>query len=194
MSLDHILLGYLQTPATGYDLGREFEEGARHFWFAERSQIYPTLRRMEKRGWLESHQAPSERGPQRKVYTRTQEGLAELRTWLTEEPRIGHERLAYIAQAAFLGSVPDLEDAIQVVRRMRAVWEQKLAYLEYAESEVLAQAGDWLDQPREAFHMYSALRLGLAQYRAKLAWCEETIHRLERRRAAAGNDATEEVP
>ena len=37
----------------------------------------------------------------------------------------------------------------------------------------------------EAFHPLSALRLGSHQYRAKLAWCDETLTRLEARRSAA---------
>ena len=54
MSLDHILLGLLREPATGYDLGNAFSENVRHFWSAELSQIYPTLKRLEQRGMLRS--------------------------------------------------------------------------------------------------------------------------------------------
>ena len=50
MSLEHILLGMQREPSTGYELGKKFSEGARHFWFAELSQIYPTLKRMRDRG------------------------------------------------------------------------------------------------------------------------------------------------
>ena len=182
MSLDHILLGYLQTPSTGYDLGKEFEQGARHFWFAEKSQIYPTLKRLEDRGLLKSREAPSERGPKRRVYSLTSSGRKELGRWLSDGPHIGRERLAYIAQAAFLGALPDLGDAIEVVRRMRAVWEQKLAYVQFAESEFLAEFGPWETQPREMLHMYTTIRMGLHSYKARLAWCAETIERLERRR------------
>lgn len=42
-------------PSTGYELGRQFGEGAQHFWFAERSQIYPTLKRMRDRAWLSTN-------------------------------------------------------------------------------------------------------------------------------------------
>ncbi|MYK68861.1 MAG: PadR family transcriptional regulator, partial [Gammaproteobacteria bacterium] len=44
MSLDHILLGLLRDPATGYDLKSAFSERIRHFWSAELSQIYPALK------------------------------------------------------------------------------------------------------------------------------------------------------
>ena len=50
MSLEHILLGALREPATGYELGKELAESAGHYWPAERSQIYPTLRRLQQRG------------------------------------------------------------------------------------------------------------------------------------------------
>ena len=98
MSLDHILLGMLETPAAGYDLGREFEASARLFWAAELSQIYPTLKRLESRGLLSSERVPSDRGPDRKVYSRTEAGTAELERWLREEPELGHARLSPVAQ------------------------------------------------------------------------------------------------
>ncbi len=48
MSLQHILLGLLREPASGYDLKAYFDKSVRYFWAAELSQIYPTLQRMEK--------------------------------------------------------------------------------------------------------------------------------------------------
>ena len=185
MSLQHVLLGLLQTPSTGYDLGREFEEGARHFWFAELSQIYPTLKRLEEKGWATSRKEPSRRGPERRVYELTDDGRAELRRWLGSEPRIGRERLAYVAQAFFLGALEDDGAAAEMIGRMRSVWQQKLAYLEHGEREWEAEIGGWEEMPMEAFHPISALRLGIHQYRAKLAWCDETLTRLEARRSAA---------
>ena len=52
MSLQHILLGLLREPASGYDLKAYFDSSVRYFWAAELSQIYPTLQRMEKSGRL----------------------------------------------------------------------------------------------------------------------------------------------
>ncbi len=194
MSLEHILLGYLREPSTGYDLGKEFAEGARHFWFAERSQIYPLLKRLERRGWLSCREEPSERGPRRKVYETTREGRAELRRWLLDGPHIGRERLAYVAQTFFLGELDSPEEALDVVRRMRSVWRLRLVEFEAVEEEILAQAGDEANLPFEDACYYAALRLGLSQISAKLAWCDETIERLERRcegEAAVANPVEE---
>ena len=186
MSLDHILLGYLRRPATGYDLGREFEEGARHFWFAELSQIYPTLKRLESKGWLKGRDAPSARGPARRVYQITPRGRTALRRWLLAGPHIGHERLAYLAQTFFLDALDSDDEAAAVIRRMQAIWRQKLAALEAGEARIIAEFSDPSRYPPELFYPFSALRMGIHQYRAKLAWCDETLDRQNARAGHAG--------
>lgn len=185
MSLEHILLGYLREPATGYELNREFSDSGRHFWYAELSQIYPTLKRLEAKGWLRAQDAPSARGPGRRVYRLTARGQTALRRWLAGGPHIGRERLAYVAQAYFLDVLEDPDEALRVVRSMQRVWRDKLAYLETGEQELAEQFGaDWSTYPAAVFHPYSALRNGIYQYRAKLAWCDETIARMDARRTS----------
>ena len=105
MSLNHILLGLLRDPATGYDLKNAFSQSARHFWSAELSQIYPTLKRLEQRGLLRSRVEPSPKGPNRKVYWLTDEGRAELLRWLHAGPAVGTERFAYLAQLYFMDAL-----------------------------------------------------------------------------------------
>src|SRR5262245_50207413 len=105
MSLDHILLGMLREPASGYDIKTAFDQGARYFWSAELSQIYPSLQKMERAGWLKSHREPSPKGPERRIYRRTAKGADELRRWLISGPAMGTERFAYIAQLIYFGEV-----------------------------------------------------------------------------------------
>ena len=181
MSLDHILLGMLRSPSTGYELGNEFSRSAQHFWFAERSQIYPTLKRLRNRGLLTGWEEPSERGPRRKVYQTTPEGRRELRKWLLEGPQIGHERLAHIAQTFFLGELDDFAESLRIVGKMRAKWASKLAYLEFTEATVKDEGGEWLQLDMDDFHRYAALRMGLHMLRAKIVWCDETADHLQQR-------------
>ena len=63
MNLDVILLAMLTRPANGYDLKAAFDKSANHFWPAELSQIYRTLKRLEESGFLKSRTELSERGP-----------------------------------------------------------------------------------------------------------------------------------
>src|SRR5437588_510550 len=76
MGLDNILLGLLRQPASGYDLKRVFDEGIGHFWAAELSQIYPALKRLEKRRLLRARKVDSKRGPGKYVYQTTAAGQA----------------------------------------------------------------------------------------------------------------------
>ena len=44
MALARIILGLLAlAPMTGYDLKRHFDSSVRHFWWADKAQIYRTL-------------------------------------------------------------------------------------------------------------------------------------------------------
>ena len=67
--LDMILLGYLADgPRSGYDLKLLLETDGAHFWHAHHSQIYTTLRRLERRGLVRAR-AQTGRGLQeRRVY------------------------------------------------------------------------------------------------------------------------------
>ena len=184
MSLEHILLGMLDEPASGYDLGGAFGSSAALFWGAELSQIYPTLKRMLGKGWLECREEPSERGPARKVYRTTDTGRDELRAWLGSEPQVGRERLAFIAQTFFMGELGDLEASRSFIRQMRSRWEMELSYMEHAERLHLETEGDWSEVDLNHFHYYAALRLGLHMMRSKLAWCEEIEEQVVRRMEA----------
>lgn len=110
MSLDHILLGMLDRPRTGYALAREFRDGSAPYWSALLSQIYPTLKRMEKKGWLTSEPAPSLRGKERVLYARTERGRMELRNWLRSGPELDGERCAWLGQLRCLHELGSGED------------------------------------------------------------------------------------
>ncbi len=185
MSLEHILLGMLRSPSTGYDLGKRFAEAPAHFWFAERSQIYPTLKRMESQGLLQRHEAPSARGPRRQVYETTPAGREALRHWLRGGSKIGRERLGYVAQTFFLGELGDFEESLRIIKQMRREWAQKVATLELVELQMHQECGDRSRLDADGFHHHAALRMGLHTHRARIAWCDETIEQLNERIAEA---------
>src|SRR3954454_17398860 len=85
MSLTHAILGILQTQSlTGYDLKTQcFDRSIAHFWPADQAQIYRTLDKMTEQGWIESQIEFQDNRPNRKVYSITESGHAELRQWLT---------------------------------------------------------------------------------------------------------------
>ncbi len=182
MSLPHVLLGMLSRPASGYDLGQEFQKAIRHFWSAELAQIYPTLAKLEKQGFLESEPAPSEKGPPRKVYRRTPAGREELVNWLLQGPIVRSERMPYLTQVFFLGEVT-AEASIEFFRALRddfRAHHEELLAVERHWSEEDPRYPD--DLPMDELHRQMTLVLGIRKYRLIHEWCQDCIDRLQRRR------------
>ncbi len=182
MSLDHILLGLLREPASGYDLKREFDAGPRHFWSAELSQIYPTLNRLEKKGLLRSSVEPSAQGPRRRVYRRTKTGLQELLRWLRAGPVMGTQRFAYVAQLAFLHEAHDSSLTLDFMQQLRKELSHFLSFLQRGEDLYAAAAQDPAALSDIEFHDYLCLRMGVTSISARIAWCDECIERIRGRR------------
>ncbi|MEU0569825.1 PadR family transcriptional regulator [Nonomuraea sp. NPDC005983] len=166
MSLRIALLGLLEAkgPASGYDLAKSFEHSVNHVWQAGHTQIYPELVKMAADG-LVAVESEGARG--RKIYAITADGARQLRDWLVEHQPSGTIR-SETALQAFLLPLLDGDDAVQVVERLRAFFASRLADLEC--------------KPHEGpgFGRY-ALKLGLAQSRASLAWADETLADLKTR-------------
>src|SRR5256885_12604547 len=82
MSLKHALLGLLTYhPMTGYEVKQFFDSSVQHFWNAELSQIYPTLKALEEQQFVEKHVEVQENRPNRKIYEITEAGRAEFARW-----------------------------------------------------------------------------------------------------------------
>ena len=185
MSLPNILLGMLVRPASGYDLKHEFEQQQAHYWSANLAQIYPTLKRMEDEGLLASEEQPSDKGPPRKVYRRTELGRAALVDWLQGGPEVHTDRLSWLAQVGFLA---ELEPAGQVefLQQLRAEFlrhRQELAGIEAHWREQDPRFPDALE-PADRFAWFT-LRLGLKKYAAISEWCDECLRGLEAARGTA---------
>ena len=184
MSLDHILLGLLREPATGYDLKDAFREGVGHFWSAELSQIYPTLKRLEQRRLLRSHLEPSSKGPNRRVYTLTEEGRAELLRWICGDPVVGTERFAYLAQIYFMDTLGDVRQTRSFMAALRDHLTRWLAELRALEREIVAAHGGAPERYSDAgFHQFATLRMGIHSIGSKVTWCDETLAAIDRRLA-----------
>ena len=195
MSLKYILLGMLGSPHSGYDLKKEFNKSLRNFWNAELSQIYPQLQKLERDGLLTSERVASSNGPPRRVYSRSEAGRHALLAWLADGPKVGEERLSYIAQVFFLSEIGDTDEALRFFRDLRdhmALW---LASLREVELQWQAEDPRYPDDlPDAAFYPQLTLALGLKKVQCNVEWCDECIARLEARRAAKPAAAEHPLP
>lgn len=83
MSLRHAILGVLEfKPLHGYALKCVLEEGISHVWPVNLAAIYPSLHKLEEEGLVTHETEATQSGrPDRKVYSVTEAGSAELSRW-----------------------------------------------------------------------------------------------------------------
>jgi DNA-binding PadR family transcriptional regulator len=182
MNLDSILLAMLREPTSGYDLKATFDASVNHFWPAELSQIYRTLKRLEQHGLLRSRLEPSDRGPDRRVYRLTASGRRALREQLAADPEFADERIGYIAQLFFLHALEDLEATRAFIEKVRARRAKQLESYRAIMKARKAEFGGSLDAATdEQFHHHLTLDAGINVTKARLRWCDDTISRIDDR-------------
>lgn len=168
MSLEHILLGALDEPRSGYELKQWFDEVFAFFWTADQSQIYRTINRMAERGLISGKAAASAIGPDKRVYRTTAKGKVELKNWLKAGPASPAQRTAIYAQLIFLSRMPDA-DAAQFLAAMKAQADQMVSALDSI-ADAAPEAND-----REAFFNQASVALGRARAKATQVFVRELI-------------------
>ena len=162
MSLRHGLIGLLarEGPQTGYDLARAFDRSVNFVWHAVHGQIYPELARLVDDGFIRQ----SGTGPRgAKRYEATEDGLAELRRWITEvEPTRGTRNETLLR--VFFAYLVDPPEAEAFLRREADVYRRQLVVLEAFAAET----------PTTPAERASALTVdeGIRGLKAKIEWAE----------------------
>ncbi|WP_214401690.1 PadR family transcriptional regulator [Pseudonocardia lacus] len=168
MSLSHALLGLLAaSPATGYDLAREFERDfGRYAWQAGHASIYPELGKLAARELVQV----VDEGPRgSKTYDITPAGREELRQWLLRPPGSGVVRNSHVLRM-FLIPVLDEDDQ----RAMLAAIEEQATAAAAELRVVLSTIPPSDGSPRSELGRLAA-EFGLAQYEATRAWARRTL-------------------
>jgi PadR family transcriptional regulator AphA len=182
MSLEHILLGLLREPASGFDLKSVLDNGIGHFWAAELSQVYPSLKRLEKQKFLRSRRAASKRGPGRIVYEITANGRKKLASWLQDDPQFEDMRHTFLAQIYLMDELSDLPHTLRFLEQLHARWAARLEALKKREKEWSRRYPGFPDGLSLAnFHHHLTLRMGAHAHQGWLRWCEESMRRVRAR-------------
>ncbi|MDP1982334.1 MAG: PadR family transcriptional regulator [Sulfuritalea sp.] len=170
MSLDHALLvSLLEKPSSGYELARRFERSIGYFWHATHQQIYRVLSRMETASWVSAKVQAGEAAPDRKEYSVTTAGRAELSRWLAEplEPEGIRDALMVKLRGAAFGDAASL---IPELEHHRAAHANRLTCYRVIEARDFAGALD-----RQRAMQYMVLKSGIRFEQGWLEWCEEVL-------------------
>jgi len=177
MSLEHAILGILNyEPMTGYDLKKTVDASVSHFWPAVQSQIYKTLSRMEKSGWLTVETITQDPRPPRKVYHLTEPGKRELFRWLNEPQPASEVRLAWLLQVFFGGRLSDTQ-VIDLLEHQLNLLHQRLQ--SYSTIPKANQEAMRDDDVRDKFFWLLTVDYGVAQAIAQINWLEAVINSIK---------------
>jgi PadR family transcriptional regulator, regulatory protein AphA len=179
--IQYILLGFLQyQPMTGYELKGLIDQSTAHFWHAYHSQIYTTLRQMEKDGLISSQFIPGEGQPDRRVYTITESGLLALKEWqdhsMTELAQIKDELLVRV----FFSARRDPGKLITELTLQHELHQQKLATYHVIDQNQQQQYQCPPGMERDNYFWNATVRLGIRYEEAYIDWLVETIEMVRR--------------
>lgn len=167
----YAILGLLNHKAmTGYDIKKRIDLTLRYFWDAGFGQIYPGLKTLERNGWVECTGMAGEAGPDRNVYSITEQGREELKRWLSlpvEKEQVKYEILLKL----FFGNMVPVEDNIRIIEEFKRRNSGVLNLFELFEADllkVMSASGDHR-------YFYLTVLFGEKVTKAYLEWADEAI-------------------
>ena len=180
MSLKHALLGILSYhEMTGYEVKQFFDSSVQHFWNAELSQIYPTLKTLEEGGFVAKRVELQENRPNRKVYELTETGREEFLRWLRSPAPPADLRDPFLIRI-FFGVQAPVEDVLIILRRQMEEQQKVLGFSETVlRDRIRESAKDAHHGPKNSLYWTLTLELAVAYRRAYIDWCEHSMRLLE---------------
>lgn len=128
MSVKHAILGLLaQHPRHGYDLHDAFEAmiGGKQNWDIKPAQVYTTLARLEKAGWVVRDAVEQDGGPEKVIFAITDLGQEALETWLLEPVETEHQKDEFFIKI-MVSLISETENARRILYAQRTSLYQEL--------------------------------------------------------------------
>ena len=181
MSLSYAVLGLLNySPMTGYDLKKIFDDSINFFWSAQTSQIYRELKTWEKKGCIVSSVQPSEKGPEKRIYRITEQGINRLNNWLSDMPDDVDEdnRNAFLLRVFLLSQLGVEELVFQLKKRLKKYRrdQKNLKDVERKMQEYAHKIG----KEEEINFWKIALSRGFHDVESHIHWAEESLEYLNK--------------
>lgn len=177
-TLRFIILGLLGArPMSGYDIKQAFDRAIASYWNAGTSQIYTTLKSLDREKLVEAEVIEQKARPNRKVYRLTAAGQAELDRWLQEEVPERFNKDHFLTKLFFCGETAD-EMALKHLLEHRASLIKQLEHMEWARQQYAARP---TRRPRLLEYQMLVREYKEATLKAGLEVTERAIARLQER-------------
>jgi DNA-binding PadR family transcriptional regulator len=179
--LKFALLGALNyQPMSGYDLKQFTDRSTSNFWYAELSQIYVTLKALEKNGLVTSTPTLEEGRRDRRVYTLTENGRQALEAWLKEPfAELNQYKDTLLLKLFFSGNL-DKDTLLTQLRLQRGLHQKLIDQYQTETADDIAQTMERAPLLRKHALLWEATRrFGEMTEETYLRWLDETIQMIE---------------
>ena len=178
--LKHGILGLLNYGnMTGYEIMEVFRDSLAHFWTANTSQIYRELQTLKKKGFVDSREIAQTGKPDKKEFSITEEGKAELKRWLRED-NLKCENVSVLMKTFFSANL-GREENIRRMREAKAKLLECKAGLSVGKA-VLEKYVEDMHAEEDGIYWRMTLDYGERQYQMLLEWYDHCIALLEGRK------------
>jgi DNA-binding PadR family transcriptional regulator len=179
--LPYILLGFLNyRPQTGYELKQLMDKSTGHFWTAKQSQIYTTLKKMERQGWITSRVETQKARPDRIIYKITRSGQSALENWVSNPIRELDPHKNALLVKLFFSAQAGREALLTQLRLLQNLHQQKIRlYKSQAQNVIRESAARRPKLKKDALLWEATRRFGEHYEQMCLNWLGETITLVE---------------
>ena len=179
--LKYALLGFLNYSSySGYDLKQFMDVSTSNFWHAKQSQIYTTLKKMEKDELVVSHIEPQESRPNRRVYEITEAGREDLKNW-TAQPLMKIEpRKEKLLLKLFFSAQLEPQAILTELHLQKRLHQEQLEKYQTDTKDVIAQFSASEDMQEDAKFWEATRRFGEMYEEMYIQWLDETIEGISR--------------
>ena len=180
--LQYILLGFLGYKSqTGYELKQLMDKSTGHFWTAKQSQIYTTLKQMERQGWITSRIKTQKTRPDRIIYKITRSGQSALESWVSNPIRELDPHKNALLVKLFFSAAAGREALLTQLRLMQNLHHQKIRlYKSEAKNVIRESAAGKPKLKKDALLWEVTRRFGEHYEQMCLSWLNETIILVEK--------------
>jgi DNA-binding PadR family transcriptional regulator len=178
-----ILAGLVRTPRSGYDLTQWMQRETSHYFTVGHNRVYPALSELERDGLVVHKVVPSDRGPERKVYSITEAGREALLSWVDSPPIERQVRDEQLVKVLCYGFLPT-ERALARLEEIKTLREEKLARYEGYRRGLEVELREGRISEKTYLGTLLTLRRGIGAERSYVEWCEEAKEVLSSSRKA----------
>lgn len=189
MALRHaVLAALLDGEYSGYQLAKAFDVGVANFWHALPQQLYLELTKLERDGLVSGREVIQESRPNKRVFTVTPAGMAELTRWAATPSKPSFIRDDLLVKVQAIDAVAASEVVAQLEERV-AMADAKIEIF----TGLLRRLRGELSEERflregERIGPYLTCLRGLRFEREHRDWCAEVASVLRLREARCTSD------